>query len=65
MSKRLLPIKPLCARYNVVDRTIDRWVESGILPPPLVINKRRYWDEEELEQRERDGMRPLNHMAAT
>jgi hypothetical protein len=57
MSKRLLPITPVCARYNVVSRTIDRWVEADILPAPLVINRRRYWDEEELERREREGMR--------
>jgi predicted site-specific integrase-resolvase len=57
MSKRLLPIKKMCARYgDVADRTIDRWTASGILPLPLVINGRRYWNEEELEQRERAGM---------
>jgi len=37
--------------------TIDRWVASGILPPPIRINHRRYWDEEALEEREREGMR--------
>jgi len=47
----------MCARYgDVADKTIDRWVASGILPTPLVINKRRYWDEAELEQRERTNM---------
>jgi DNA-binding transcriptional MerR regulator len=52
-GKRLLPIRAMCQRYgDVADRTIDRWTASGILPPPLVINKRRYWDEEELERRE-------------
>jgi DNA-binding transcriptional MerR regulator len=57
MSKRLLPIRATCARYgDVADRTIDRWTQSGILPKPLVINHRRYWDEEELERREREGM---------
>jgi DNA-binding transcriptional MerR regulator len=57
MSKRLLPIRAMCARYgDVADRTIDRWTAAGILPPPLVINHRRYWDEEELERREREGI---------
>jgi hypothetical protein len=47
----------MCARYgDVADKTIDRWTAAGILPAPLVINKRRYWDEEELEQRERANM---------
>jgi len=56
-GKRLLPIRAMCARYgDVADKTIDRWVASGILPTPLVINKRRYWDEAELEQRERTNM---------
>jgi hypothetical protein len=57
MSKRLLPIKAMCARYgDVVGKTIDRWTSAGILPAPLVINGRRYWDEEELERRERANM---------
>jgi len=47
----------MCARYgDVADKTIDRWTAAGILPRPLVINKRRYWDEAELEQRERANM---------
>jgi DNA-binding transcriptional MerR regulator len=57
MTKRLLPIRAMCQRYgDVSDRTIDRWTAAGILPPPLIIRKRRYWNEEELEQRERAGM---------
>ena len=46
----------LQARYGVVDRTIDRWVEAGILPVPMRINKIRYWDETEIEQLERERM---------
>jgi len=56
-GKRLLPIRAMCARYgDVADKTIDRWTAAGILPPPLVINRRRYWDEAELERRERANM---------
>jgi DNA-binding transcriptional MerR regulator len=56
-GKRLLPIREMCRRYgDVADRTIDRWTAAGILPPPIVINKRRYWDEEELERHERANM---------
>jgi DNA-binding transcriptional MerR regulator len=42
--------------FNVTVRTIDRWVEQGILPPPITINKTRYWtraDLNSLERRER------------
>jgi len=56
-GKRLLPIRAMCARYgDVADRTIDRWTAAGILPAPLVINRRRYWDEAELERRERANL---------
>jgi predicted site-specific integrase-resolvase len=51
-----LPTKAMCERYGVSDRTIDRWTASGILPAPLVINRRRYWIELEIEEREREGM---------
>jgi DNA-binding transcriptional MerR regulator len=58
MTKRLLAIRAMCSRYgDVADRTIDRWTAAGILPKPLIINSRRYWDEEQLEEREREGMR--------
>jgi predicted DNA-binding transcriptional regulator AlpA len=50
---RKLTTPLLCARYSVSDRTIDRWIESGILPRPMMINGRRYWDEADIEQMER------------
>ena len=53
---RQLPTSALCERYSVSDRTIDRWLDAGILPPPVYINRRRYWLEEELERRERERM---------
>jgi predicted DNA-binding transcriptional regulator AlpA len=48
---RLLPTRLLCERYSVVDKTIDRWVDRGILPKPMRINGMRYWRESELERR--------------
>jgi DNA-binding transcriptional MerR regulator len=53
-SDRMLPTRSVCERYNISDRTVDRWLESGILPPPVRINGLRYWRQRELEQRERE-----------
>ena len=51
---RKLPIRALCARYSVSSKTIDRWLETNILPLPLRINRYRYWDLDELEAFERE-----------
>jgi predicted DNA-binding transcriptional regulator AlpA len=51
---RMLPTRLVCERYNITDRTVDRWLENGILPSPVRINGLRYWHQRELEQRERD-----------
>ncbi len=38
-------------RYGRCVRTINRWLASGILPPPdIVVNKRRLWSDETLNQ---------------
>jgi hypothetical protein len=52
-NRVLLPMRLVCERYNISDRTVDRWLESGILPLPLRINGIRYWRASELEQHER------------
>jgi predicted DNA-binding transcriptional regulator AlpA len=54
--KRKLTTRLLCDRYSVCDRTIDRWTETGVLPKPMVINRIRFWDEEEIEQRDQERM---------
>jgi predicted DNA-binding transcriptional regulator AlpA len=54
---RMLPTRLVCARYNITDRTVDRWLENGILPAPVRINGLRYWREHELEQHERQLQR--------
>jgi hypothetical protein len=56
-AARKLTCRALQERYGVVDRTIDRWVQTGVLPAPMYINKRRYWDADEIEQRDRDRQR--------
>ena len=53
-GRRMLPLRAVCERYGVCARTVDRWLASGVLPTPAaVINKRRYWSEQEIEQHER------------
>jgi hypothetical protein len=51
----LMPARKVQERYDIADRTLDRWLESKTLnfPRPLVINKRRYWRIAELETWER------------
>ena len=53
---RKLRCRDICSRYSIVPRTVDRWMATGVLPPPLVINNVRYWDEAEVEQRERQRL---------
>lgn len=33
----------VCAEFDVSRRTLDRWVERGLLPPPHRIAGRAYW----------------------
>jgi hypothetical protein len=49
---RRLPTRRVAERYNVSTRSIERWANDPNLgfPQPLVINKRKYWSEAELEQ---------------
>ena len=49
---KLLHLRAVCARYGISDRTVDRWVEAGDLPKPVYIQGRRYWDADELGQRD-------------
>jgi hypothetical protein len=52
---RRLPARLVCERYDIVRRTLDRWIDNEALgfPRPIVINKRRYFREHELEAWER------------
>jgi predicted DNA-binding transcriptional regulator AlpA len=54
---RMLPTRLVCERYSITDRTVDRWLDSGILPPPVRINGLRYWRQSELKQSEREFKR--------
>ena len=35
--------KTLAERHQVCIRTIERWTEAGLLPPPLRIRGRKFW----------------------
>jgi hypothetical protein len=51
----MLGAKAVAIRYGVVIRTIDRWVEAGVLPQPSrVILNRRYWALADLERHDRE-----------
>jgi predicted DNA-binding transcriptional regulator AlpA len=51
----LLPARNVLKRYDIADRTLDRWLNNELLgfPRPIVINKRRYFRECELQDWER------------
>jgi predicted DNA-binding transcriptional regulator AlpA len=51
VTGRKITVRYLCQRYGVCDRTIDRWIEIGILPKPIYINKIRYFDLQEVDER--------------
>jgi DNA-binding transcriptional MerR regulator len=52
--QRLLPARAVADRYGTHLRTVSRWVARGVIPPPSqIINSRRYWSVEVLEQADR------------
>jgi len=53
-GRKLVTARRLCERYGVVPRTIDRWLAAGLLPEPLRINTIRYWNLDEIEQRDQE-----------
>jgi hypothetical protein len=42
--RKLTTARGLSERYGVTDRTLSRWVETGVMPAPVYIQRRRYWD---------------------
>ncbi len=65
MTKKL-PTAAVAARYGKTPKTLDRWVETGIIPRPQYINGYKFWDEAELDasDRARDQGTPRIPVAA-
>ena len=51
---RKLPTRLMCERYGVVDRTINRWEKTGVIPQAEWINGRKYLGDERVEKRDRE-----------
>ena len=62
--KRKLTTRHLCDRYGVCAMTIDRWTKADILPPPMMINGIRYFDEDEVDARDQERMAAARNSAA-
>jgi hypothetical protein len=43
-ERRREPWRRLSERLGVSTRTLDRWAQAGIVPPPEYINGRKYGD---------------------
>ena len=43
-AKQLETHRAFAERLGVSPRTIDRWTRAGLLPKPVRINKRKYWN---------------------
>jgi hypothetical protein len=54
-SVKNIPSKDVAARYNKTTRTIDNWLANDELgfPKPIVINGRKYYREDELDEFDR------------
>jgi hypothetical protein len=50
-----LPARLVWTRFSVTDRTLDRWLANPSLkfPRPMIINHRRYFFVDEIEEWER------------
>jgi predicted DNA-binding transcriptional regulator AlpA len=58
---RLVPSRAVLSRYDICDRTLDRWLESKTLnfPQPVKIRRRKYWQLSELVAWEREQARAV------
>jgi DNA-binding transcriptional MerR regulator len=42
--------KLLRSRYGMGGRTIQRWVERGLLPQPIRVGVRQFWPRDKIEE---------------
>ena len=56
LSKRLINTRAVAERYGGRHpRTVKRWWQQGVIPPPdLTINGRHYWNEHALDRHDRE-----------
>jgi DNA-binding transcriptional MerR regulator len=53
-ARKYIAKRRVAERYDVTIRTVDRWVEKKVIPPPdLDINNRGYWYEDGLDRHDR------------
>jgi predicted site-specific integrase-resolvase len=52
-------------RYRVAVRTINRWVAAGALPPPVRIQGRDYFSEQQLDAHDAARLTPHKQEEAT
>jgi hypothetical protein len=59
VTGRKIPSRMVQQRYSVSDRTLDRWLRDPKMgfPEPVYINRRRYFEEAELDDFDRAAAR--------
>jgi predicted site-specific integrase-resolvase len=62
-ATRYLSARRIADHYGVSLRTVDRWIQQGVLPQPEYINGRRYLDLEEAERLRADRLPPARELA--
>ena len=53
-TKRYLKGEQVDTRYSISNKTRKNWVARGILPAPVVIHNREYYDEDLLDALDRE-----------
>jgi len=53
MSKQFLRKASVAERYDITERSVDRWADDGRLPKPVYRGKFPLWDEDELTKSDR------------
>lgn len=55
MSKRYLTRRQVRERYCISDITVTRRIKSRVLPDPLLVGNRHLFDEDELDEKDREA----------